>query len=773
MAGEDENRQWNVSRRRLANVAGLDAEAEWLLGVRGERGEGRDLYLAKSLTARYEYRNYPLRREPVDPIALAEGVGGHNRPHFSIVISPEPRGENGEEILDVLQSVAEEAFAADKERDERRKPFFLMSQTDRTILKNNRVAGAICNAAFFDAAIGDARFRRIPKVVRLSSALRERAVPDTQRTTWSAPDWLQETLRKVLQTSPKTGPGPVVVGVIDDSFAIGHPRFQFSNGQSRIFSYWDQDADYDYAHATVPFGRELLSVNPGDFDSAWPNKESLNGFLAQATAQNLPLPEFYGLPGLRPFFPPRPTEKTRIASHGTHVLDLAAGANRRDIKGFPPEQAADAAPALLAVKLPRASVQDTSGAFLEFYMLEGVRHIISRAKMLHPDAKVVIVSSYGFYGGPHDGASQIERDMDALIAAAHNDVEIVLPSGNGRRERTHTLRDFDQREVQEISWRVAPDDDTPSVMEVWSEPYPQGAGAMMELSVVTPDGLDSRATGDVLTDVQTAQQLVLVENGRFIIQAVCVHPDMHPGRRLFLIWMQPTALNGPGVVDTPAASGVWTVRMRALDAVYTRPASVWIRRDDSLVGFASGGRQSSIERDWTIWKDDPNDNQQLREEAGNAGTAQRSRTINKIATCSRTVVVGGFEFDRADRFPVPSSAGGPTAPRPDSAWPDREGPDALAPSQIFGGFGIAAAGFFGGGKVRFRGTSVAAPLVGAEIASAITDSGFPGGREFVHGEAAASEASQPSVSRPSRALGGYGRYVTARMRHRGMPFEDT
>ncbi len=385
----------------------------------------------------------------------------------------------------------------------------------------------------------------------------------------------------------------------------------------------------------------------------------------------------------------------------------------------------------------------------------------------------MIVSSYGFYGGPHDGASQLERALDEIVSAAPRNVEIVLPSGNGRLVRSHTRRDFNDRDVQDVLWRLPPDDRTPTVMEIWSEPYPADAGAMMELSLKTPEGKDSAATGVVLKDDETSQQIVLVKQGQVVARAVCVHPSMHPRRRLFLVWIWQTATAGAGSGDGLAASGVWTVRLRALDPVKTRPASVWIRRDDSLVGFPSGGRQSGIERDDTRWKDDPNYDQETRELVGDDGTAQRSATISAIATGSWTVIAGGFDVDRAYSFPVPSSAGGPAADRVDLTQPERRGPDALAPSQIFSGIGIAAAGFFGGGEVRFRGTSVAAPLVASEIARAITENTFPGGRDFVQDRAASSEATLPARSEPSSDLGGQGRYITERMRDRGMRFENS
>ncbi|MEP0963564.1 MAG: S8 family serine peptidase [Roseobacter sp.] len=769
-------KEWRLSERSLANVVGLDAEADWLLGSEEGGGEARATFLSKTLTKQFEYRNYPERAVTVDGAANkvekttveAAAKKSANEPPLSFLISPAPGEKNGKEILNALLEIAKISGA-----------LLLMDQREQEVLSQGGIAGAIINATFFEAAVHNHHFAKMKKVMRLSSALRERAVPydgvpQPVRSAWVPPRWLKDAFQNALKTSPKKKGPPVVVGVIDDSFAIGHPRFQFSKEESRVFSYWDQDADVRPSESTVPFGRELLSFNPIDVGPPGaPDLPGLNAFLAQAVAENRPVAEFYSLPELRFFFPPRPTEALRLASHGTHVLDLAAGAPHQSAKGMPHEQPAAEAPALVLVKLPRTSVQQTSGAHLEYFLLQGVRHIIDRARMMHPDAKVVIVSSYGFYGGPHDGASQIERALDAIISDAENDVEIVLPSGNGRLERSHTRRDFVSQTTQEIEWRLPPDDHTPSVMEIWSEPYPQNAGAMTELSVVTPEGKDSAAVGVVLNDEDTSKQLVLIENGQVVVQVVCVHPALHPGRRQFLVWMQPTALAGPGLVSAPAASGVWTVRLRKLDAVYTRPASVWIRRDDSLVGFSSRGRQSGIERDWTVWKNNPNLSQASRENIGDAGTAQRSNTISKIATGSRTVIVGGFDAGGADHFPVLRSAGGPTAPRPDPSWPERVGPDALAPSDIISGIGIAAAGFFGNGKVRFKGTSVAAPLVASELAKAIQQAGYPGGREYVQSRAAASEATLPAKSAPSVELGGGGRYVTPQMTNRALPFEGT
>ena len=767
---------WVKEPRPFANFVGLEPEVEWLLARRSEGGEpdiARALYLNADLLGSYEYERFPERAPRPDaklgaaPRALAASVA--QEPPLSFMLSPAPGIENGEALLEALDEVAQSgAWAA-------------MTEAERARLRQNGVAGGLCDAAFVEEA-AKLGFAALPKAMRLSSALRERAAPPRASKLADAPTWMEGVLREAFDASPlKDRERPVVVGVIDDGFAIGHPRFRFDRTTSRIFSFWDQDADHLNTATdppgfapTAPFGRELLSVNPGDMTGRGrggaPDMPGLDAALQEAAAIGLPESEFYTLPAMRPFFPPRPTEALRLRSHGTHVLDLAAGAPTRALKGMPPTPVASEAPALVLVRLPRRSVQETSGAHLEFYLLQGVRHILSRATMLHPEARVVIVSSYGFFGGPHDGVSQIERALDDEIAQRPGRAEIVLPSGNGRLARAHALRRFDQTPSHVLPWRVLPDDRTSSVMEIWSEPYPDGTTPHMSLSIEAPDG---GAASPALSDVDLTTRLAFKNGaGTILAQAVCVHPVMHPGRRLFLIWLRPTAISGPVDDPTPAPSGVWSVRLTALTPGFTHPARVWVRRDDSLEGFASGGRQSGVERDGPRRADDPNLGQHAREVWGDVGWAQRSETLSKIASGNHTVIVGGFVADPAWKFPTPSSAGGPVAPRPDPTAPARQGPDSMAPSQRAAQQGVLGAGFFGGGRVGYRGTSVAAPLVASELAAAIGEAGYGGGREFVAVAATASEQTMPARSSPSEALGGAGRYLTDAMRNRVWPLID-
>lgn len=265
MDDADQSPRWSVEPRSLAGVVGLAPEAEWQLGPRARKGEALPFFLPRTLTAFYEFRTYAVPERPPRPRA--------KRPPFSMVISPEPGGGNGQDILDVLQQIAKPPKGNDKEDLKELgtdPPLFVISQDDANRLAENGIAGALCNTSYFAKALADDRFTKIAKVIRLSSALRELAVPAVPPPIWAPPDWLAPTLQGAFENSPAPDDPPVVVGVIDDSFAIGHPRFQFSDGTSRILSFWDQDADFDSNVSTVPFGRELLSVNPSTVNQIGP-----------------------------------------------------------------------------------------------------------------------------------------------------------------------------------------------------------------------------------------------------------------------------------------------------------------------------------------------------------------------------------------------------------------------------------------------------------------------------------------------------------------------
>ncbi len=111
-----------------------------------------------------------------------------------------------------------------------------------------------------------------------------------------------------------------------------------------------------------------------------------------------------------------------------------------------------------------------------------------------------------------------------------------------------------------LSWRVLPEDYTPSFVEIWLPPASAAPAPRIELSVATPDGLESAALGEGDGEV-----LQLNVNGYGLCEArYCFFPVTQRG--MFFIAMQPTArlesaMSGPPMGPV-APSGTWTIKLR-------------------------------------------------------------------------------------------------------------------------------------------------------------------------------------------------------------------
>ena len=92
-------------------------------------------------------------------------------------------------------------------------------------------------------------------------------------------------------------------------------------------------------------------------------------------------------------------------SHGTHVLDLAAGAD-------PNPATAPRTRPIIAIQMPEQAIANTSGTTLTPYKLLGFMYTLLRAEQLsaflRANVPVVTSLSYGTYEGPHDGSSVLE-----------------------------------------------------------------------------------------------------------------------------------------------------------------------------------------------------------------------------------------------------------------------------------------------------------------------------------------------------------------------------
>lgn len=537
--------------------------------------------------------------------------------------------------------------------------------------------------------------------------------------------------------------GVVFMGVIDDGIAFAHSRLRniYNNVPvTRIDAYWGQDlpaSGIGGANPLAGYGWVL-------------NKANIDYLLTTHThAGNVDEDALYRQAGLR-FDKPGHKSLAHRAGHGTHVIDLAYGQA--------PVQGNDAH--VVAVKLPDTVTEQTSGATLVNYALDGIIFILWRAlnsSKGKPPPPVVINMSYGMPSGPHDGTGTLEAAMDEVIRLCWQvwkwRVAIVLPSGNSHHARARAYFAVPPASAVEIvppamQWLVLPDDRTPSFLEVWL-----GCNAKqgeIEIKVTTPAGDSSgwMKEGEIWVWMPpNTANLCTVEYIGF---------GSLGSRRMALLSLFPTATIAADKFTAPAGS--WRVELRN-----TGSALRWvegrIRRDDSAFGYPIVGRQSRFEDPSYVRFDAfglP-----LRHDPG-PGYVKRASSINGIATGSRTIVVGGCRL--TDLATAAYSGAGP-AMRPQGCGPlTREGPDVMAPvERSVGCHGLLAAGTRSGSTVAMNGTSVAAPQIARFIADVMRNGGV-GDRDDAHAEADAQETKRlplvpPYRPRPPMSDGGYGRVV--------------
>ena len=223
------------------------------------------------------------------------------------------------------------------------------------------------------------------------------AVPATRR------------MRRETGVAAATAP-TVIVGIVDEGIAIAHERFRRKDGSSRISHLWMQDGR-PMTDGTAPYGRELRRDRIDTLlrDHLRPGGSGERGFYQGA--------------GLADFSSPRHKSVAMRASHGTHVMDLAAGYDPADDRADRP---------IVCVQLPESVVADTSGLGLAPFLFDAVSFIFERAEEIAnggPPIPVVINFSSGTRAGPLDGTSLLETALDELVLARrHREGRGVVPT---------------------------------------------------------------------------------------------------------------------------------------------------------------------------------------------------------------------------------------------------------------------------------------------------------------------------------------------------------
>lgn len=279
----------------------------------------------------------------------------------------------------------------------------------------------------------------------------------------------------------------------------------------------------------------------------------------------------------------------RRAAHGTHVLDLAAGA--APWSGDPVTEVP-----ILAVQLPPASVRETAGRRMESYLVQGLRWIMAEALRLAngTDVPPVVVNiSLGSLAGPGDRHAFL-ADWFAHEVARHarltdgGKLRLVIAYGNARLSRLVARDEIRRSHPLELLWRVQPDDHSSSHLELRVD---TNVVAGLKLRLVPPVGSGLAA---LEADWPAAGKGWRMPGPLAAVTSIAEAG----GQSLLHLSLGPTV--GIGALP-PAPSGAWRLEVRTTLAEPVR-VTARVQRDDTPPGYRMLGRQSWLDHpqgwDW-------------------------------------------------------------------------------------------------------------------------------------------------------------------------------
>lgn len=385
-------------------------------------------------------------------------------------------------------------------------------------------------------------------------------------------------------------PGPTgrgaIVAVIDWGCDLAHASFLDEQGMTRVLALWDQRPESS-ADSPQPYGYGRV-IERDEIDAA------------------LDQPDPYEALG----YDPRDSDPDDTGTHGTHVLDIAAGS------GHAPGSVPGVAPGaeLLFVHLRGDDTRPEQTLGDSVRLLEAIHWIFERAG----DRPVVINLSMGRTGGPHDGSTLVEQAMDQALADKPGRA-IVMSTGNYFSASLHSHGRIRTGKRVELGFEIPKHRLNSLELEVW---YP-GVDELVAI-LVDPDDRE-------VARVALGEQATVRDDGDIIVTVYHRRRDPNNGDHVIDIFIRPEA-----------DAGVWHVELEARRVVDGR-YHAWIER---TAGF-----------------------QQARFVAENA---TQESTTNTICNGRRTIAVGAFDSRYPDQPLTRFSSSGPTRDgrrKPDIAAP--------------------------------------------------------------------------------------------------------
>jgi Subtilase family len=478
----------------------------------------------------------------------------------------------------------------------------------------------------------------------------------------------------------------VIVAVIDDGIAVANQRFRDGMDGTRIAWFFDMN------QGGRTWGQSEIEDLLGSFGDDEDRLYRAMGMIDPRSERRQPLRFRW--------------------THGTHVLDLAAG--------YGPDEREEASRRpILAVQLPSEVVTDRSGSLMPETLSKALDWIHEKACALSDQVNgrhghrlpMVVNFSFGIFAGPHDGYGPVERCIEDFLekyrsAPGQPRCEVVLAAGNGFQAQAVARIDAPARDDKAVlSWRVLPDDRTSSFVHIWLPEGDRGQ-QQVEVRLLPPRGAAATSAprsqlGPVPSDWKVRGSVLArayhqLDRNRKV-----------PRERITLV-IRPTAVDA--AADPVCPAGLWQIEITNRKLEPGQPIDVRVQRDDPLVIGRPRGRQAYFE-DLGYERFEPDTGRLRNDERHDPGPVIRSRTLSAYTTNSSSVVVAGYR--RSDGEPAIYSSAGPTTS-------GRIGPDLAAPCEESPSHrGVLAAGTYSGSVATLNGTSVAAPQVTRWLADEI------------------------------------------------------
>lgn len=484
-----------------------------------------------------------------------------------------------------------------------------------------------------------------------------------------------------------------IVAVIDDSLAFLNRRFRDGLSSTRIAYLWDQEFPWS-----------------NDSEDQDHRIGSIMGYGSEFTAETINQLIETGLPELSAYQRvAHPGMKLRWG-HGTHVMDVACGEEPADL-----DQSVYRPIIGVQIQPPDTRVRDTSGLWMSVRILDALHYILRRATDLArhfgtATPPVVVNLSNGNVAGPHDGDSLLESAMDELISQYNVQhplapVAMMIAAGNHRQARCHGQWKLAPGQEETALWRILPDDETPSFMEIWCR---HSQADPLQVRVTPPGGQES-------APISPGDPPYQWTNGGDDALCTVVYPDpdsTEAGYRIkVLIAVEATTASGDGNPHT-APCGVWTIRLTNTGQS-SLAVDAWLQRDDSPGGFRRRGRQSYFE-DPHYPREDFEDPRYLPKDFKantEKSSIKRAGTLNAIASGTQTIAVGAYRYN--DGKIVTYSAEG----RDENGFPSIKFPTFVSVSDDSKTrYGVVAAGNHTGSRLAMNGTSVAVAVATRRLA---------------------------------------------------------